>query len=100
MGDTAKTSKTIYVGGLPPSVDEEVLVSAFSCFGEILDVQMPREGARRQQGDDGQTGGQMASGNHRGFGFLVFSTDQEAQDAIDNMHLNELAGVSSGDCES
>ena len=31
---------------------------------------------------------------HRGFGFVVFSTDEEAEDAIDNMHLNEIQGVS------
>lgn len=95
MGDTAKTSKTIYVGGLSPAVDEEGLVNAFSCFGEIVDVQMPREGGSRRNAEDVQAGGgQVASGRHRGFGFLVFAADQDAQDAIDNMHLNELGGVS------
>lgn len=31
----------------------------------------------------------------RGFAFLTFSSNNEAEDAIDNMHLNELGGVSS-----
>ncbi|CAO1615001.1 unnamed protein product [Sympodiomycopsis kandeliae] len=99
MAEPARTSRTIYVGGLSPNVDEEVLVSQFSCFGDILDVQMPREGGarrndeRHQQSDQQQiTLGQQSRGAHRGFGFLVFSNDQEAQDAIDNMHLNQLAG--------
>jgi RNA recognition motif-containing protein len=29
---------------------------------------------------------------HRGFGFVTFSQNSDALDAIDNMHLNELNG--------
>ena len=100
---SSRSNRTIYVGGLSPSYTEEHLVSAFSTFGDIVDVQMPREGGRRRGGgngeEDGQGSGSAAreSGPTRGFGFLVFSTDREAQDAIDNMHLNEIeAGVSDG----
>lgn len=98
MSNAPGNSRTVYVGGLPQSVDEEVLVSTFSAFGEILDVKMPREGGRRQQQVEGQQPQQVqieaSRGSHRGFAFLVFSQDQDALDAIDNMHLNELAGVS------
>lgn len=38
--------------------------------------------------------GAHTEGKHRGFGFVVFSEVDEAEDAIDNMHLNELNGVS------
>ncbi|KAK0555567.1 hypothetical protein OC845_000137 [Tilletia horrida] len=73
MADSTK--KTIYVGGLPESVDEAGLVSVFSPFGDIIEVQIPKEGR---------------DGRHRGFGFITFSSRTEAEDAIDNMHLNTI----------
>ena len=30
---------------------------------------------------------------HRGFGFVTFAEEEDAENAIDNMHLNELRGV-------
>lgn len=33
-----------------------------------------------------------AETKHRGFAFVTFSSSADAQDAIDNMDLNELAG--------
>lgn len=100
MSDPTRSNRTIYIGGLPQSITEDSLVSTFSTFGDIVDVQLPRHGAGGGGGEGGggarplleAPGG--GGGGHRGFGFLVFSTDQEAQDAIDNMHLNELGGVS------
>ncbi|PWO00900.1 RNA-binding domain-containing protein [Tilletiopsis washingtonensis] len=70
-----RTKKTVYVGGLPDGADAAMLVNAFTAFGEVVDVQIPQE-----------------DGNTRGFGFVTFSKPEEAEDAIDNMHLNELAG--------
>lgn len=101
MDDPSTTSssanRTIYVGGLPQGIDEEHLVSAFSAFGEIIDVQIPRDKARSEQTDElhaARGPSPLSRCSHRGFGFLVFSTQSEAQDAIDNMHLNEIYGVS------
>ncbi|KDN52825.1 RNA-binding domain-containing protein [Tilletiaria anomala UBC 951] len=77
-----RNKKTIYVGGLPAAADENLLLSTFSVFGDVLEVQIPKEG--------GAHAGSNA--RNRGFGFVVFSTTEEAEDAIDNMHLNELGG--------
>lgn len=31
--------------------------------------------------------------DHRGYAFVTFSAENEAEDAIDNMNMNELRGV-------
>ena len=96
-------------GGLPPNTDENVLLTTFSVFGDVIEVQIPREGGpqaidrmssfspsyhhsmlKARHADNALT----LTGPHRGFGFVVFSTSEEAEDAIDNMHLNEIDGVS------
>ncbi|PWZ00187.1 hypothetical protein BCV70DRAFT_148666, partial [Testicularia cyperi] len=69
------SQKTVYVGGLPPSIDEAGLLTVFSPFGEIIQVSVPRE----------------KDGRNKGFGFLTFSSHDDALDAVDNMHLNALA---------
>ncbi|PWN89167.1 RNA-binding domain-containing protein [Acaromyces ingoldii] len=101
MSSSSSANRTIYIGGLAPHITEAHLVSYFSTYGDILDVQLPRPGPRRGQqeqvdsgaasgGGGGGGGGEQAP--HRGFGFVDFSTAREAEDAIDNMHLNEIEG--------
>ncbi|WFD33880.1 peptidylprolyl isomerase [Malassezia cuniculi] len=68
--------RTIYVGGIDEAASEETLIQAFSTFGEVSDVQIPRDGP-----------------DHRGYAFVTFSAENEAEDAIDNMNMNELRGV-------
>ena len=34
----------------------------------------------------------QASGKHKGFGFVQFVSEEDAEAAIDNMHENELFG--------
>lgn len=87
------SNSTVYVGGLTQAIDEASLLSTMQVFGDVVDVQLPRD----TKGGGGQQGQAQPGAPHRGFGFVVFSTSQEAQDAIDNMHLNELGGVSN--CE-
>ena len=67
--------RTLYVGGLEESVTEETVRAAFVPFGEILEVNLPVDGA---------------SGKHRGFAFVQFDERGDAEDAIDNMHGAEL----------
>ncbi|WFD38367.1 peptidylprolyl isomerase [Malassezia japonica] len=64
------SSKTVYI--------EEILHNTFVTFGEISDIQLPKVS-------------EGASAN-RGFGFITFTQEDAAEDAIDNMHLNEFRG--------
>ena len=68
--------RVVYVGGLGDAESEETLIEVFNTFGEITDVSIPRDGP-----------------DHRGYAFITFSTETEAEDAIDNMKMNELRGV-------
>mmetsp|Transcript_35181 Transcript_35181/g.77011 ORF Transcript_35181/g.77011 Transcript_35181/m.77011 type:complete len:123 (-) Transcript_35181:95-463(-) len=70
-------SRTLYVGGLDDNVDRAMLQAAFLPFGEIRTVEIP---------SDNKTG------KHRGFGFVEFAEEGDAQDAIDNMHESEFFG--------
>lgn len=94
-----------YTGGFGQDVDSQLLYSTFLPFGEILDVQLPPDPAKsgcrhRQEGQDYESNEDLYdlfvtigdSKQHRGFGFVTFSQNADALDAVDNMHLNELNG--------
>ncbi|KAF8628469.1 hypothetical protein AX15_003981 [Amanita polypyramis BW_CC] len=76
-------SKTIFVGGIAEDVDEAALYEHFSAFGDIIEVQLPSAATNPNQ---------PIEAKHRGFGFITYSAPADAQDAIDNMDLNELRG--------
>ncbi|PFH54328.1 hypothetical protein AMATHDRAFT_72831 [Amanita thiersii Skay4041] len=83
MDEGTKQKKTIFVGGIGDDVDESVLYDQFSTFGDIIEVQLPSAATNPNQPTEAK---------HRGFGFVTFSSPADAQDAIDNMDLNELRG--------
>ncbi|KAI0256822.1 hypothetical protein BJV78DRAFT_1150741 [Lactifluus subvellereus] len=93
MEEGNKTKKTIFVGGIGEDVNEEILLEAFSTFGgpgpkpnrDIIDVQLPTNATGRPHENP-------ADLKHRGYGFVTFSSSGDAQDAIDNMDMNELRG--------
>lgn len=92
---SGRPKNTIYIGGIPPQCDEGVLHSYFEPFGEIMQIQLPRIGPPRQQAIAAPIATSAStSESHRGFGFIMYATDDEAESAIDNMHLNEVEGVS------
>ncbi|KAL4266660.1 Nucleotide-binding alpha-beta plait domain superfamily protein [Pleurotus pulmonarius] len=80
---TVTAKKTVFVGGIGDEVDEAIIYETFSTFGDILEVQLPPANTNPNQPPDGK---------HRGFAFVTFSSGADAQDAIDNMDLNELRG--------
>ncbi|KAH8106963.1 RNA-binding domain-containing protein [Cristinia sonorae] len=83
MEEGTRTKKTIFVGGIGDDVDEGVLMETFSSFGDIIEVQIPPASTNPSQ---------QTETRHKGFGFVTFSSTADAQDAIDNMDLNELRG--------
>lgn len=70
-------SAKLYIGNLAWKTSTESLKSAFSAFGNVEDaiVMTDRE-----------------TGRSRGFGFVTFSTDSEAQAAIEAMSGKDLDG--------
>ncbi|EPS69175.1 hypothetical protein M569_05593 [Genlisea aurea] len=68
---------TLYVGGLPEEVNEQILHAAFIPFGDIKDVKTPLDHATQK---------------HRSFGFVTFLEREDAAAAMDNMDGAELYG--------
>lgn len=68
--------RALYVGGLADEVTLEVLKAAFIPFGDLKDAQLPLD----------------AAGNPRGFGFVEFEDEADADAAIANMEGAELFG--------
>lgn len=77
-----------YAGGLDAQVTEESLLALFSTFGDINDIQLPKET------DHGTCVFiHHAATKHRGYAFITFTQEDDADDAMDNMNLNEVHGV-------
>ncbi|KAF8802248.1 RNA-binding domain-containing protein [Phlegmacium glaucopus] len=86
MEEGTKSKKTVFVGGISEDTDETTLYEGFSTFGDIIEVQLPPPALTHYQ----QTN--PTEPKHRGFAFITFGSSADAQDAIDNMDMNELKG--------
>jgi RNA recognition motif-containing protein len=80
MSDEARQKATIYVGGLSPEVNANVLHDAFYPFGDIADISLPKPELKSN------------TDPHRGFGYIEFESPDDAKEAIDNMDQSELFG--------
>lgn len=67
----------LFVGSLPWAVDSEKLREIFSPYGEVKDAHVLSD---------------KFTGRSRGFGFVEFSTDEEAQAAIDALDGSTIEG--------
>ncbi|KDQ07902.1 hypothetical protein BOTBODRAFT_588044 [Botryobasidium botryosum FD-172 SS1] len=83
MEEGTKNKRTIYVGGLADDVDGDAIRVVFATFGDVIDIQIPPVATNPNA---------TTSTKHRGFAFVTFSSAMDAQDAIDNMDLNEMGG--------
>ncbi|KAL6512858.1 hypothetical protein OROHE_019648 [Orobanche hederae] len=71
-------TKKIFVGGIPTSVGEDELRDFFSNFGEVKEQQIMKD---------------HSSGRPRGFGFIVFESEQSVDDLLANGNRLDFAGT-------
>ena len=67
----------LYVGNLPYRTNQDELKDLFSQYGEVTFVRIITD---------------RESGRSRGFGFVEMSSNESAQDAIENLHDKENLG--------
>ncbi|KIL93717.1 hypothetical protein FAVG1_02278 [Fusarium avenaceum] len=67
----------LYVGNLSWNTSDETLREAFSQFGQVTDSIIMRD---------------RETGRARGFGFVTFSTEEEANAAVEGLNEQELDG--------
>ena len=75
----AQNKRILYVGGLSEEVTEEILHAAFVPFGELVEVNIPKDFAGK-------------SNANRGFAFVEFELEPDADEARFNMNGAELFG--------
>ncbi|TFK43873.1 hypothetical protein BDQ12DRAFT_675703 [Crucibulum laeve] len=69
--DEYKDSAYIFVGGLPFDLTEGDVITIFSQFGEVMDLNMPRD---------------KDTGKPRGFAFLMYEDQRSTVLAVDNLN--------------
>ncbi|XP_059662857.1 heterogeneous nuclear ribonucleoprotein 1-like isoform X2 [Cornus florida] len=71
-------TKKIFVGGIPTSVTEDELKSFFSKYGKVVEHEIIRD---------------HATSRSRGFGFIVFDSEQEVDNMVANGNMIDMAGT-------
>ena len=70
-------AKKLFVGGLNFKTTDEILLDGFARFGEVTEAKVITD---------------RDTGRSRGFGFVTFSDDQAAQNAIGELDGSEFDG--------
>ena len=76
-GGVFEMGKKLFVGGLSWGTDDDGLHAAFEQFGEITEAKVISD---------------RETGRSRGFGFVTFTSDDSAKEAIAAMHETDLDG--------
>lgn len=74
--EEAKNYNRIYIASIHPELTEEDIKSVFEAFGAIVFCKLA----------------QGTPGNHKGYGFIEYSTNQAALESIASMNLFDLGG--------
>ncbi|KAG6910805.1 hypothetical protein DXG01_007694 [Tephrocybe rancida] len=69
--DEYRDSAYVFVGGLPFDLTEGDVITIFSQFGEVMDLNMPRD---------------KETGKTKGFGFLMYEDQRSTILAVDNLN--------------
>ncbi|KAL7410238.1 hypothetical protein BDY24DRAFT_328508, partial [Mrakia frigida] len=75
--DTYKDSAYIFVGGLPFNLTEGDVIAIFSQYGEIADINLPRD---------------KETSRPRGFAFLMYLDQRSTVLAVDNLNGSKVLG--------
>ena len=78
-------AKKLYIGGLVDDITSPELKEVFEEFGEIVDAKVIKD---------------RYTGNCRGFGFITFKNDEDADKAIEEADGGELDGKKIRVCEA
>ncbi|SAM85000.1 related to rna binding motif protein [Ustilago bromivora] len=88
-------SAYIFIGGLPYDLTEGDVITIFSQYGEVVDVNLPRAQSQpsRSQGSGSKEEPKpepepkpVGKGKHRGFGFLMYQDQRSTVLAVDNLN--------------
>ncbi|KAB8225169.1 hypothetical protein BDV33DRAFT_164593 [Aspergillus novoparasiticus] len=71
------STKKLFIGGLAWATDDNSLRDAFSHYGNVTDAIVLRD---------------RETGRSRGFGFVTFSSAEEADAAVDGLNEQEIDG--------
>lgn len=89
----------IFVGGLDSALTEGDVITIFSQYGEVLDINLPKWAQPRPegQGQNGQSDrekqeAQARVGKRRGFGFLLYEDQRSTILAVDNLNGAQVLG--------
>ncbi|ORX40695.1 hypothetical protein BD324DRAFT_611810 [Kockovaella imperatae] len=75
--DQYRDSAYVFIGGLPFDLTEGDVITVFSQFGEVMDINMPRN---------------KETGKVRGFAFLMYEDQRSTVLAVDNMNGCQILG--------
>ncbi|KAH7887452.1 hypothetical protein F5I97DRAFT_829792 [Phlebopus sp. FC_14] len=75
--DEYKDSAYVFVGGLHFDLTEGDVITIFSQYGEVMDVNLPRD---------------KSTGKTRGFGFLMYEDQRSTILAVDNLNGAQVLG--------
>jgi RNA recognition motif-containing protein len=70
-------NRKLFVGSLPWEVDDAKLAEIFSQAGKVVSAQVIKD---------------KETGRSRGFGFVEMSSDEEAQNAVNNLNGSDVDG--------